>query len=65
MPTITYNIPAAQQPDVVAALRAHYGTPAATPQQLNDLLAADLKAFIKNKYQEHMKKNATFDVVLD
>ena len=65
MPTITYNIPADKQNDVVAALRAHYGAPNATPAQLNDLVAADLKARVRDIYRDYMKKTASFDVSLD
>jgi hypothetical protein len=65
MPTITYNIPSDKQADVVAALRAYYGTPNATPTQLNDLVTQEVKARIRNIYKEYMQKSATFDVVLD
>lgn len=65
MPTITYNIPADKQTDVVAALRAYFGAPNATPTQLNDLLASDLKAKIRDIYRDYMKKTAAYDVVLD
>lgn len=65
MPTITYNIPADKQTDVIAALRLHYGAPNATPSELNDLVGADLKRRIRNIYSEYMQKSATYDVVLD
>jgi len=64
MPTITYNIPADKQADVVAALRKHYNAPAATPTQLNELIAADLKKRIRNIYSEYMRSQS-YDVVLD
>ena len=65
MPTITYNIPSGQAVDVLNALRAHYGAPGATPAQLNDLVAADLKARVRDIYRDYMKKTASFDVSLD
>lgn len=65
MPTITYNIPTDKAADVVAALRKHYSLPNATPAQLNDMLAADLKAKVRKIYADYMKASATYDVVLD
>jgi hypothetical protein len=65
MPSITYNIPADKQDDVLAALRAFYGVPAATPGELNTLVGQDLKQRIRRIYQDHMAKATTYDVVLD
>jgi hypothetical protein len=65
MPTITYNIPADKQADVIAALRAFYNLPLATPAQLNDAVAADLKERIRRIYKDHMAKATSYDVVLD
>ena len=64
MPTITYNIPAGQQADIIDALRAHYGVPAATAAELNGLLAKDVKDKVRAIYREHMRKKL-YDVSLD
>jgi ribosomal protein S13 len=65
MATITYNIPADKQADVLAALRAFYGVPAATAAELNTLVGNDLKQRIRRIYQDHMAKATSYDVVLD
>jgi hypothetical protein len=64
MPTITYNIPAGQQDDVLAALRGYYGAPLASPTELNTMLGNELKIIIRDRYRDYMRKK-TFDVVLD
>ena len=64
MPTISYNIPAGQQDDVLAALRAYYGVPGATPAELNTIIGNELKAAIRDRYRDYMKKK-TYDVSLD
>jgi hypothetical protein len=64
MPTITYNIPAGQAADVLEALRAHYGVPGATPAELNTIIGNELKAAIRDRYRDYMKKKS-YDVVLD
>jgi hypothetical protein len=65
MPTITYNIPADKQADVLAALRAFYGVPNATAAELNNLVADGLKKHIRQIYKDHMAKATSYDVVLD
>ena len=65
MPTITYNIPADKQADVLAALRAYYGVPAATASELNTLVGDDLKRRIREIYKDHMANANTYDVTLD
>jgi ribosomal protein S13 len=65
MATITYNIPADKQADVLAALRAYYGVPAATAAELNTLVGNDLKNRIRQIYKDHMAKATSYDVVLD
>jgi hypothetical protein len=65
MPTITYNIPAGQANDVLAALREKYGLPNATAVQLNDILAGEVKKLIRDAYRDYMRKKTSFDVVLD
>jgi hypothetical protein len=64
MPTITYNIPAGQAADVLEALRAHYGVPGATPAELNTIIGNELKAAIRDRYRDYMKKKS-YDVALD
>ena len=65
MPTITYNIPAGQQADVLASLRAYFGVPNATAAELNTLVGNELKGHLRKIYKEHMKANASYDVSLD
>jgi ERCC4-type nuclease len=65
MPTITYNIPADKQADVLAALRGFYQVPNATAVELNTLVGNDLKDRIRRIYKDHMAKATTYDVSLD
>lgn len=64
MPTITYNIPADKQADVIAALRKHYNLPAATPAELNTRIEQDVKGRIRNIYNDFMR-NKSYSVDLD
>ena len=64
MPTITYNIPATAQADFLDALRAKFGIPNATAQQLQAEVEKRLKGELRETYREYMRKKP-FDVVLD
>lgn len=68
MPTITYNIPADKQDEVIAALQFQFTMPGATPQELNNRLTAHLKEFIKSSVASHKRflaSQGTEDINLD
>ena len=58
MPSLNFNIPTAQQADVIEALREKYGVPTATPTQLIALMEAELKDDLVELYQNYMRKKS-------
>jgi hypothetical protein len=62
MPTITYNIPADKQDEIIAALQFQFTMPGATAQDLNNRLTAHVKEFIKSSVASHKRFLASQNV---
>jgi hypothetical protein len=64
MPTLTFNIPADKQADMLEALRIHHKMPGATLAALRDKEEQDLKRRLKIIYATYMRSRS-IDIDLD
>lgn len=64
MPTITYNIPAEAQADLLNAMRKKFNKPSATQGEIILLIEQEFKLRLRNIYRDYMREK-DFDVSLD
>lgn len=64
MPTITYNIPAEAQTDLLNAMRKKFNKPNATTNEIIALIEQEFKLRLRNIYRDYMREK-DFDVSLD
>ena len=64
MPTITYNIPAGAQADLLNAMRKKFNKPNATTQEIIALIEQEFKLNLRRAYREYMREQE-YDVSLD
>lgn len=64
MPTITYNIPADKQTDLLDAIRKKFNTPNATQQQIIAAIEHEFKINLRRIYRDYMREK-DYEVSLD
>lgn len=64
MPTITYNIPAEAQVDLLNAMRKKFNKPNATTNEIIALIDQEFKLNLRRIYRDYMREKE-YDVSLD